>query len=102
LRVDGGDETKLKVPDALRRMWFEEVADEIMSEYRPGVCNIGSAEIARRMRAGWIGVGATAIVSLVLVLFHVPTVWRLSLFVPAFFAATGLLQASCTSVQHLA
>jgi len=63
-----------------------------MSEYRPGVCNIGSAEIARRMRAGWIGVGATTILGLVLVLFHVPTVWRLSLFVPAFFAATGLLQ----------
>ena len=63
-----------------------------MDEYQPGVCNIGSAETARRMRSGWIGVGATGILSLVLVLFHVPTVWRLSLFVPAFFAATGFLQ----------
>jgi hypothetical protein len=63
-----------------------------MDGYQPGVCNIGSAEIARRMRSGWIGVGATAILGLVVVLFHVPAVWRLSLFVPAFFAATGLLQ----------
>lgn len=63
-----------------------------MSEYQPGVCNIGSAEIARRKRAGWIGVGATAILSLVVFLFHVPAIWRLSLFVPAFFAATGILQ----------
>jgi hypothetical protein len=63
-----------------------------LSEYQPGVCNIGSAEIARRKRAGWIGVGATAILGLVVFLFHVPAIWRLSLFVPAFFAATGLLQ----------
>ena len=64
----------------------------IMDGYQPGVCNIGSAEIARRMRAGWIGVGTTAILGLVLVLSHVPVVWRLSLSVPAFLAATGLLQ----------
>jgi len=63
-----------------------------MSEYQPGVCNIGSAEIARRKRTGWIGVGATGILGLVLFFFHVPAVWRLSLFVPAFVAATGLLQ----------
>ena len=63
-----------------------------MDGYQPGVCNIGSAETARRMRSGWIGVGATGILSLVLVLFHVQAVWRLSLFVPAFFAATGFLQ----------
>ena len=65
-----------------------------MDGYQPGVCNIGSAEIARRMRAGWTGVGTTAILGLVLVLSHVPVVWRLSLSVPAFFAATGLLQGS--------
>jgi hypothetical protein len=66
--------------------------DEIMGEYQPGTCNIGSAEIARRKRTGFIGVGATAILGLALVLFHLPAVWRLSLFVPAFFAATGFLQ----------
>jgi len=63
-----------------------------MAEYQAGVCNIGSAEISRRMRSGWIGVGATTILALVLFLFRVPAVWRLSLFVPAFFAATGFLQ----------
>jgi hypothetical protein len=35
---------------------------------------------------------ATGILWLGLVLFHVPALWRLGLFVPAFFAATGFLQ----------
>jgi hypothetical protein len=64
----------------------------MMGEYQPGTCNIGSAEIAKRKQIGWIGVGATAILGLALVFFHVPTVWRLSLFAPAFLAATGFLQ----------
>lgn len=63
-----------------------------MSQYKPGVCNIGSAEIARRKHAGWIGVGVTAILGLALFSLRVPAVWRLSLFVPAFFAATGFMQ----------
>ena len=29
------------------------------SAYQPGVCNIGPAEIARRRRAGHVGLGAT-------------------------------------------
>ena len=61
-------------------------------EYQPGVCNIGSAEITRRILSGWIGLGATVILGALLLLFQVPTLWRLSLFVPAFFAATGFLQ----------
>ncbi len=65
---------------------------EMMDEYVPGVCNIGSAEITRRKRLGWIGVGATGILGSVLVFSHVPALWRLSLFVPAFIAATGFLQ----------
>jgi hypothetical protein len=64
----------------------------IMTEYKPGVCNIGSAEIAKRKHAGWIGAGVTAILGLVIFWLRVPAVWRLSLFVPAFFAATGFLQ----------
>ena len=63
-----------------------------MSEYQPGTCNIGSAEIAKRKQTGWIGVGATVVLGLALVSFHVPAVWRLSLFAPAFLAATGFLQ----------
>ena len=66
--------------------------DKIMDEYQPGTCNIGSAEIAKRKETGWIGVGATAILALALVFFHVPAVWRVSLFAPAFVAATGFLQ----------
>ena len=65
---------------------------KLLDEYVPGVCNIGSAEITRRKRSGWIGVGATGILGLVLVFSHAPGVWRLSLFIPAFIAATGFLQ----------
>jgi len=64
-----------------------------MSEYRPGVCNIGRAEIARRKRVGWIGAIATAVLWLVLVFFHVSAVWRLMLFFTAVIAAIGFLQA---------
>ena len=63
-----------------------------MGEYHPGTCNIGSAEIAKRKQTGWIGVGATVVLGLALVFFHVPAVWRLTLFAPAFVAATGFLQ----------
>jgi len=63
-----------------------------MGEYQAGTCNIGSAEIAKRKQTGWIGAGATVVLGLALVFFHVPAVWRLSLFAPAFLAATGFLQ----------
>ena len=63
-----------------------------MGEYKPGVCNIGSAEIARRKRTGWIGVGVTVILGLALFSLRVPAFWRLSLFAPAFLAATGFMQ----------
>ena len=64
-----------------------------MDEYQPGVCNIGSAEITMRnaYRLDWSRSYRRSL-RLVLVLFHVPALWRLSLFVPAFFAATGFLQ----------
>jgi hypothetical protein len=64
-----------------------------MSDYQPGVCNIGRAEIARRKQAGWIGTIATVVLWLVLILLHVSAVWRLMLFVTAFIAAIGFLQA---------
>lgn len=63
-----------------------------MTEYQPGVCNIGPAEIAKRKQVGWIGAGATAILWLALAFLHISSVWRLALFVTATIAATGLLQ----------
>lgn len=64
-----------------------------MQEYIPGACNIGPAEIARRKRAGWTGLAATAVLWVLLIFFDVPTLWRLTLFIPATMAATGFLQA---------
>jgi hypothetical protein len=63
------------------------------SDYRPGVCNIGPAEIARRRRAGHIGLAVTAIVLAILLLAHVPPLARLILILPAGAAASGYLQA---------
>ena len=63
-------------------------------QYIPGVCNIGPAEISRRTRSGWVGVGATLLLWVVFWLFHVPAPWRLLLFFPAAVGATGFLQAA--------
>ena len=62
-------------------------------EYRPGVCNIGPEEIARRRRAGHLGVVATVITLAVLVALGAPPLARLLVALPAAGAATGYLQA---------
>jgi ferric-dicitrate binding protein FerR (iron transport regulator) len=61
--------------------------------YRPGVCNIGPAEIARRRVAGHIGLAATVVVFAVLVATGAPAVLRLVLVLPAAAGASGYLQA---------
>jgi hypothetical protein len=63
------------------------------SGYRPGVCNIGPAEIARRRRAGHAGFLATAIVLAGLVAVDAPPLVRLLVAIPAAAAASGYLQA---------
>ena len=63
------------------------------SEYRPGVCNIGSEEIARRRRAGHLGVVATLATLAILLAIDAPPLARLLLTFPAAGAATGYLQA---------
>ena len=65
----------------------------IGSEYRPGVCNIGPAEIASRRRAGHIGVIATLVLFAVLVVIGAPPITRLLVALPAAVAASGYLQA---------
>jgi len=64
------------------------------TEYIPGVCNIGPAEIRRRRQSGWIGVGATILAWALFVVFRVPSPWRFFLFFPAMIGATGFLQAA--------
>ncbi len=61
--------------------------------YRPGVCNIGPAEIASRRRAGHVGVVATLVLLVVLVAIGAPPIARLLVALPAAVAASGYLQA---------
>ena len=61
--------------------------------YRPGECNIGPAEIARRRRVGHVGAIVTVILFLILVALHVPPLARLIVGLPAAGAASGYLQA---------
>jgi hypothetical protein len=67
--------------------------DDPQATYQPGVCNIGPAEIARRRRAGHVGLVATVGLFAGLVALGAPPVVRLVLVVPAAVAASGYLQA---------
>jgi hypothetical protein len=62
-------------------------------EYRPGVCNIGPQEIARRRRSGHVALIATVVLFAVLVAIGAPPLVRLLLILPAGAAASGYLQA---------
>jgi hypothetical protein len=61
--------------------------------YEPGVCNIGPAEIARRRRAGHVGLIATVGLFAALVLLDAHPLTRIALVLPATIAASGYLQA---------
>jgi hypothetical protein len=61
--------------------------------YQPGVCNIGPAEIARRRRAGHVGLAATIGLLVALVAIGAPPVTRIVVALPAAMSATGYLQA---------
>ena len=64
------------------------------SQYVPGVCNIGPAEIRRRRQSGWLGAGLTILLWAVFLIVRVPAPWRLFLFLPAMIGATGFFQAA--------
>jgi hypothetical protein len=65
----------------------------VAASYEPGVCNIGPAEIARRRRAGHVGVIATIGLLAILLVLDTPPAARLLLVIPAAVAASGYLQA---------
>jgi hypothetical protein len=58
-----------------------------MTEYIPGVCNIGPSEVSRRKKTGWAGLGISG------VLLFVPSPYRLIIFFPITMAVLGFLQA---------
>ena len=61
--------------------------------YRPGVCNIGPAEIRRRRQIGYLGLAAAVFVAAVLVLVDAPTWTRLAIALPVAGALSGFIQA---------
>jgi hypothetical protein len=63
------------------------------ADYQPGVCNIGPAEIARRRRAGHIGLVAALALFAVLVAIDAPNWTRLLIAIPVVMAASGYIQA---------
>jgi len=63
------------------------------TEYRPGACNIGPAEVARRLRAGHVGLMATLGLYTGLTMIGAPRLARLLVALPAAGAASGYLQA---------
>jgi hypothetical protein len=63
------------------------------SDYRPGLCNIGPAEIGRRRRAGHVGLAATVVLLGIVVAIGAPPAARLIVALPAAAAASGYLQA---------
>jgi hypothetical protein len=63
------------------------------TDYQPGVCNIGPAEIARRRRAGHTGLIAAIGLLAVLILIDAPDWTRLLVAIPAITSASGYIQA---------
>jgi hypothetical protein len=68
-------------------------APEAFGTYVPGVCNIGPAEIARRRRAGHVGLLAAIGLLAALILIDAPPLARLLVILPASISASGYLQA---------
>lgn len=66
---------------------------ETTPAYEAGTCNIGPAEIARRRRAGHVGVALTVSVIALLVAIDAPPLTRLVAILPAAVAASGYIQA---------
>lgn len=61
--------------------------------YISGQCNIGPAEISRRMRMGYSGLAMMIVFIVIAEAVPLPQVWKFALFVPSAFALSGFLQA---------
>ncbi len=64
-----------------------------VDSYRPGACNIGPAEVARRRRAGWLGLGAASAWAVVSLLTGAEPLLRFAVVVPLVGGLVGFLQA---------
>ncbi len=66
---------------------------EPTGSYVPGACNIGPAEISRRRRSGWLGLGAAVALAAIGLAAGAPAWSRLVVGIPLFSSAVGFLQA---------
>lgn len=67
--------------------------DGDLGAYRPGACNIGPAEIARRRRAGLVGVAAAVALAVVMVAIGAPEMLRVLVMPPLAGGIISLEQA---------
>ena len=65
-----------------------------VNEYRPGTCNIGTEEVRRRYRIGFIGLFSMIGYILFVKWLDLPDIYKLGLFIPAFYSVSGFLQAA--------
>ena len=65
-----------------------------LADYEPGACNIGPAEIARRWRAGHVGIVASVVTLGVVLAIGAPPPARLIVALPAAGAALAYLEAA--------
>jgi hypothetical protein len=93
LYVEAEEPTMMQPSFATARIPGTPDAGPIGSGYQPGTCNIGSAEIARRRRAGHVGLLATIVLLGVLLAIGAPPLVRLIVALPAAGSASGYLQA---------
>ena len=63
--------------------------------YQPGVCNNGPAEIQRRRRSGYAGIGAALALAITLLAVRAPAWTRLAEAAPLAVGIKGFMQARC-------
>jgi hypothetical protein len=64
-----------------------------LGRYQPGACNIGPAEIARRRRAGWVGLGVALAWAVGALFLGGGPLVRFGVVLPLAGAFVGFLQA---------
>ncbi len=70
-----------------------ELLEPAPGEYRPGVCNIGPREIAKRRAFGVAGVISSVVLGLALVAIDAPPIARAIVIIPLWGAIISLEQA---------
>ncbi|SRR5258706_8067939 len=65
----------------------------VETRYIPGSCNIGPVEIRRRFKIGFTGLGLMVLYIFLVEWLDFPHLFRLGLFLPAFYMVSGFIQA---------